>query len=266
MRIVVTHAAKEVEPIFRKTGGAHGYACAQVDPAFAGNREGMFEQAVRYDTWAPNIAIKLPATLAGLDVMEKCCAEGMTVTMTVSFSVPQVWAIGRRYQEIIGKRKSGARAGRCFSVIMIGRLDDYLREVFADNREPISEGELRMAGLSVVKHAYQLYRENGFSALLLVAALRGNYHMTGLAGGDLVMSLHPTVQKTLLEEPVERAEGIDTPIPPAVQEKLYRVPEFRKAWDRDGLAEKDLTTFGVTQRTLATFVETGWKPLEQFQL
>jgi transaldolase len=134
------------------------------------------------------------------------------------------------------------------------------------HREPISEKEMQMTGLSVVKHAYQLYRENGFEAVLLIAALRGNYHMTGLAGGDLVMSIHPTYQKSLLEEPVERVEKIDEPIPPAVQEKLYRVPEFRKAYDPQGLSEKEMVAFGVTQRTLAQFVETGWKPLEQFQL
>lgn len=61
-------------------------------------------------------------------------------------------------------------------------------------------------------------------------------------------------------------EQIDAPIPPAVREKLYRVPEFRKAYDPLGLSEKEMVAFGVTQRTLAQFVETGWKPLEQFQL
>ena len=82
------------------------------------------------------------------------------------------------------------------------------------------------------------HRENGFEAVLLIAALRGNYQMTGLAGGDLVMSIPPSYQKSLLEEPVERVEKIDEPIPPAVQEKLYRVPEFRKAYDPQGLSEK----------------------------
>jgi len=90
--------------------------------------------------------------------------------------------------------------------------------------------------------------------------------LAGLAGGDLVMSIHPTYQKSLLEEPVERVEKIDEPIPPAVQEKLYRVPEFRKAYDPQGLSKKEMVAFGVTPRTLAQFVETGWKPLEQFQL
>ncbi len=266
MRIVVTHAAKEVEPIHRRTSGRHGYACAQVDPSSAGNRQGMYEQAKRFNDWAPNIAIKLPATLAGIEVMEKCCAEGMAVILTVSFCVPQVWAVGRRYQHVLRAGKPGAKIGRCFSVIMIGRLDDYLREVFADNEEPIAEEELRMAGLAVVKHAYRLYRENGFEATLLVAALRGNYHMTGLTGGDLTMSIHPTYQKSLVEEHVGREESIDAPIAPAVLERLCRVPEFRKVYDPQGLSEKEMISFGLTQRTLAQFIEMGWKPLEQFQL
>lgn len=267
MRIVVTHAAKQVEPIFERTSGEHGYACAQVDPAFAGDREVMYAQAVRYNSWAPNIAIKLPATLAGLDVMEKCAGEGMTCTVTVSFTVPQVWETGRRFQEILRQnKKRGSKSGRCFSVIMIGRLDDYLRQVFTDNGDPITEAELQMAGLSVVKNAYRLYRAYGFEAVLLIAALRGNYHMTELAGGDLVMSIHPTYQKKLLEGSIERRQPIDEPIPAGVQEKLYRIPEFRKAYEPDGLSEKELVAFGATQRTLAQFTETGWRPLEQFEL
>jgi len=266
MRIVVTHAARQVEPIHRRTSGKNGYACAQVDPSLAGNREAMHEQAGRFNAWAPNIAIKLPATLAGLDVMEKCCAEGMTVTLTVSFCVPQALAIGRRYQEILRAGKPGASIGRCFSVIMIGRLDDYLREVFADNREVVAEKDLRMAGLAVVKRALALYRENRFEATLLVAALRGNYHMSALAGGDLVMSIHPRYQKSLLEEAVERAEKIDEAIPPDIVERLCRIPEFRRVYDPAGIPEKDMISFGLTQRTLSQFVETGWKALEQFRL
>ena len=40
--------------------------------------------AHRFTAWAPNIAVKLPATSAGLDVLEECIAEGITITATVS--------------------------------------------------------------------------------------------------------------------------------------------------------------------------------------
>jgi transaldolase len=149
---------------------------------------------------------------------------------------------------------------------MIGRLDEYLREVCTDNGDGLSNEEIRYAGLSVVKRANRLYREKGYEAKLLVAALRGNYHMTGLAGGDLVLSIHPTYQKTLLEGPAERALCIDEPIPAVIKAELDRVPEFVRAYEPDGLSEKEMLSYGLTQRTLSQFIESGWKPLEQFTL
>jgi len=266
MRIVVVDAAKQLEPIFDSSRRRHGYVCAQVNPSLAGNREAMFEMATRFNAWAPNIAVKLPATAAGLDVMEKCVCAGITVTITVSFCVPQVYAAGARYQQLVSTRKVGSSIGKCFAVIMIGRLDDYLREVFSDNQDPISEEEVRMAGLSVVKHAYQLYQQNEFETVLLIAALRGNYHVTGLVGGNLVMSIHPTYQKSLQADPDGFERKISEQIPAAIQNKLDGLPEFVRAYAPQGISDKEMITFGPTQRTLAQFIEAGWKPLEQFQL
>jgi len=182
----------------------------------------------------------------------------------VSFTVPQVLAAGRRFQEAMRRRTPGARHGRCFAVVMIGRLDDYVREVCADNADGLSNEEIQSAGLSVVKRAYRWYREKGYEAKLLVAALRGTHHMTGLAGGDLVMSIHPAWQRILLEGPAGRALHIDEPVPAAIQAKLDRVPEFVRAFEPNGLSEKEMVSYGLTQRTLSQFVESGWKLLEQF--
>jgi transaldolase len=264
MRIVVTDAARRLEPVYRSTGGAQGYVCAQVDPSCAGDRAAMEDMARRFDAWAPNIAVKLPATSAGLDVMERCVVDGITTTITVSFTVPQVLAAGRRFQEAASRRKPGTRGGRCFAVVMIGRLDEYVREVCVDNGENLSDEEIRWAGLSVVKRAHRLYRERGYDAILLIAALRGTYHMTNLAGGNLIMSIHPTWQKALLAGPVDRGRHIDEPIPASVQAKLDRVNEFVRAYEPDGLSEHEMVSYGVTQRTLSQFVESGWKLLEQF--
>jgi transaldolase len=265
MRIVVVSAARALEPIHRSTQGAQGYVCAQVDPSLAGNRAGMQAMGMRLAAWGPNIAVKLPATSAGLDVMERLCADGIAVTVTVSFTVAQACAIAERYQRVVSGHEGRGRVGRCFAVMMIGRLDDYLREVCADNESPLAEQEIQSAGLSVVKNAYRLYREKRFAATLLVAALRGNYHMTGLAGGNLIMSIHPTCQKSLLAGPAVREKLIDEPIPSAVQEKLLSVPEFMRAFEPNGLSEKEMISFGLTQRTLAQFTDGGWKLLEQFQ-
>jgi len=175
--------------------------------------------------------------------MEKCCAKGISVTVTVSFCVPQACAPARRYREVLRKGKPGDMIGKCFAVVMIGRLDDCLRQVFANIEEGVSEQEVRMAGLSVVKNAHKLFRKERLEALLLIAAPRGNCHMT---------------------ESVPKAERIAEPVPVAVQEKLHRIPEFRRAYDPEGLSENDMITFGPTQRTLSQFTEAGWKLLEHF--
>lgn len=266
MQVVVQQAAEALLPIYERTAGRQGYVCAQVNPAQAGNREAMLAMARRLTAWAPNIAVKLPATAAGLDVLEECAADGVTVTLTVSFTVPQVIAIAERYRRGLARaRAAGVKPGRCFSVMMIGRLDDYLRDIALDRKADVSEADIRQAGLATVKRAYSIYRAQGYEATLLIAALRGVHHMTGLAGADLIMSIHPAVQTPLLQGDVPRTFGIDEPVAADVIERLRALPEFVRSYEPDGMKPDDFMAFGLTQRTLTQFVESGWKLLETFR-
>jgi transaldolase len=265
MYIVARETAARLEPQFQRTSSAEGYVCAQVSPSKAADREAMLAMARRFHVWAPNIAVKLPVTAAGLDVLEECVAEGITITATVSFNVPQVIAIGERHRKGAARaRQSGVVPGRCFAVIMIGRLDDYLRDVAHDNRLEISESDIRQAGLAVTKRAYRIYQEQKYEAVLLVAALRGAYHMTGLAGADLIMSIHPSNQKLLLEDGVPRERRIDLPIEPGVIQRLQRMPDFVRSYEPDGMSAEDFISFALVQRTLTQFHEAGWAKLESW--
>jgi transaldolase len=265
MSIAITHAARQLEPQYEKSEGRMGYVCAQVNPARAADRECMFEMARRFHTWAPNIAVKLPATAAGLDVLEDCTAEGITATLTISYTVPQVIAIAERHRLGIRRaRQNGVEPGKCFAVIMIGRLDDYIRDVAHDSKAGISESDIRQAGLAVSKRAYSIYRQCDYEAVLLVAALRGTYHMTELAGADIIMSIAPPYQEMLLSEELPRAERIGREIPVDVIERLSAMGEFARAYEPGGMAPEEFITYGVTQKTLAQFYEGGWKLLENF--
>jgi transaldolase len=259
MRIPVTKAAARLH-------GQPGFVCAQVNPARAGDRDCMLSMARRMHAWAGNIAVKLPATAAGLDVLEECVAEGITVTATVSFTVPQALAIAERHRA--GSQRAlanGIEPGQCFAVIMIGRLDDYLREVAHDSQAAVEESDIRQAGLAVTKRAYSLYKERGYQAVLLVAALRGDYHLTELAGSDLVMSIHPSYQRNFVTLDLPREERIDRPVPPDAIERLCTMPEFVRSYEPDGMAPRDFMAFGLTQRTLSQFAEVGWKPMESYR-
>jgi transaldolase len=265
MQIVVSRTAEKLLPEYETSQGTSGFVCAQVNPARAGDRDAMQAMARRFHAWAPNIAVKLPATSAGLDVLEDCVAEGITVTATVSFTVPQAVAIAERDQAGIGRaRERGIEPGKCFAVIMIGRLDDYLREVALDNRAAVSECDIRQAGLAVTKRAYALYRKQGYTAKLLVAALRGNYHLTELAGADILMSIAPPYQEIFVTQDLAREERIERPVPGDVIDRLRQLPEFVRSYEPEGMTPGEFVGYGVTQRTLSQFVEAGWRLLETF--
>ena len=265
IRIVVTHAAAQYKSVYDKTNGREGYVCAQVNPALAGDRDAMLAMARRFHSFAPNIAVKLPVTAAGLDVLETCTSEGITVTATVSFCVPQVVQIAESYRRGIKRAKdNGVEPGKCFSVIMIGRLDDYLKDVAKDAKAALSEFDIQQAGLAATKRAYAIYQERGYKAVFIIAALRGTHHITELVGADLIMSIHPKYQEMFLSRKMPREKRIGKEISAEVIDRLMKLPEFVRSYEPDGMTPEEFITYGATQRTLTQFAEIGWKQLESF--
>ena len=263
IRAVTQNAASMFKPIHDRTAGKKGYVCAQVAASLAADRQQMWEMANRFHSWAQNIAIKLPVTAAGLDVLEDCAAAGMTVTATVSFTVPQVLSVAKRYRKGLARaREAGKSPGRCYAVIMAGRLDDYLSEIAADRRADVSPADIQKASIAVVKRAYALYEENGYEAELMVAAHRGSYHTTELVGAKMILSIHPKYQGLLLQPGIARdPHGIDRPIDTKIVERLMTLPEFVRAYEPDGMRPDDFISYGLTQRTLAQF-QASWSQIE----
>jgi len=266
IHLVVAEGSHKLEPIFQHSNKTKGYICAQVDPSCAGNRDSMRAMAQRFSKWAPNISVKLPATRAGIEILEECAAEGIPVTGTVSFSVSQMLAVAEAYGR--GSKKAmqnGKTPAPCNAVLMIGRIDDYLSEIVADNKKNISLADIQKAGLAIAKRAYSLFVERKYAAKILVAAMRGTHHVTELAGADLILSIQPKYQHELVERNVVAIENFAIPIEAQVLERLSGIKEFARAYEPDGLTCDEFISFGVTQRTLSQFAETGWKRLESMK-
>lgn len=266
LKTVVQNTAKQFESIYEQNNKEAGLVCAQVDPAMASNRDAMMDMAQRFHKWAPNIAVKLPATSAGLDVLEECIAQGITIASTVSFTVPQVIAAAQRHKNGITRAKrNGITPGKCFAVIMIGRIDGYLGEVAQDQKVDVTEADIKQAGLAIAKRAYSIYKKEAYEAKLMVAALRGTYHMEQLAGADLIMSIFPAYQHMLLKPGIPRKMHIDEPIDSKVISKLEKIPEFVRAYEPDGLKPQEFITYGVTQKTLSQFSSAGWALIDSIK-
>lgn len=259
LSLTVAKLASALKPIYDKTNGKQGYACAQVNPSNQGDADAMLAQARRYQKIAPNISIKLPACAAGIEAMEECVAEGMCTTITASFTVPQALAVGACYERGAARaRQAGITPQPCFAVLMIGRLDDYLRDIARDTKAAVSEADIRCAGIAVAKHAYELFEKYNYTPIIMPAGLRGTYHVTELAGANMVFSVAPKIQSMLENVDCPFEQKINNQIDPAVLERLRTMREFCRAYDEDGMDISEFLTYGATQRTLSQFVEAGW--------
>ncbi len=265
LELVATYAAEQVYPVYKTTKGRNGYALGQLNPARAGDAEGMLLQARRVHSWGENIAVKLPATAAGLDVVEHLVEEGIPICATINVSVSQALAVADAYER--GKKKaiaSGSAPPLCIVVQQVGRLDDYLRDVAMDMRLDIPESDLRMAGLAVAKRTYARFTQRKTDCVIMPAGLRGEYHITGMAGGNLIYTINTRMQDMMLESDPEQRPGIGDPVDPKIIDSLMRIPEFVRAYEPDGMTPSEFISYGVTQKLLSQFYETGWAPLETY--
>ena len=262
---VTGYYAQETRPIFDKGIPGKGYVCAQTNPNKTGDTEYMIAQAKTLASWAPNIVVKLPATNAGITAYEECVAQGLNVAATVSFTVPQVLAVGEAAER--GKeraRKNGIQPGLTIAVMMVGRLDDYLRDVAHDNGAKVEESDIVQAGVACMKKAYHIFQERGYTTFLMPAGCRGTNHVTEFAGAKMIMSIAPKIVNQLaLDTPQE--ERIDVPVAADVIERLMTMAEFRKAYLEDGMTREEFITFGSANRTTDQFINDGWAPLLSYE-
>ena len=84
-----------------------------------------------------------------------------------------------------------------------------------------------------------------------------------LAGAQLVMSVHPKYQQLFFDSPLPREPLIAKPVDPQVVNRLNQMPEFVRAYEPDGMSAEQFISYGVTQRTLSQFYESGWARLEK---
>ena len=266
LRCVTVEVAKKFQGIYEATQGVQGYVCAQVNPKKQGDTAAMVEMGKRLAAWAPNIAVKVPATAAGIRAIEELAAEGITTVGTVSFTMPQAVAVAAAQQRGLDRcRAAGKKPGKAFSVIMVGRLDDYLRDIAKDMQADVAEADIIQAGTAAMKKAYAICRERGYESKLMPAGMRGGYHAVALAGADMTMSLSAGILTALGKE-TAFVEHIDEAVAEQTIASLNTIPEFVRAYNLEALPEAEFIRFGASQRTLSQFVEAGWSMIAEFPL
>ena len=114
---VSLEAARMLEPAFERHQGRNGRLSMQTDPRLHRDATGLADQAVYFSGLAKNIIVKIPATATGLRAIEDATARGVSVNVTVSFSVPQAVATAEAIERGLAARERAgedtSHMGRC---------------------------------------------------------------------------------------------------------------------------------------------------------
>jgi transaldolase len=250
-------AAKLLEPIFEAQGGRNGRLSIQTDPRLFRNSPAIVDQALAFNSLAPNMIVKIPVTRAGIPAIEEATYLGISINATVCFTLPQCVAVAEAVERGLHRREREGKDIESMGpvcTIMVGRLDDWLRVVMEREGISIDPGHLEWAGVAVFKKTYRIFRERGYRIRLLSAAFRNHMHWSEFIGADAVVSPTFAWQQRLNASDIEVKPRIDDRVDPMVVDQLLaHFPDFRRAYTEDGLAVEEFDHFGATLRTLRQF-------------
>ncbi len=198
----VRNACDVLRPVFDRTNGLDGRVSIEVDPRLAHDTQKTAAQAV--ELWKivdrPNTLIKIPATKEGLPAISRTLAEGISVNVTLIFSV-------ERYQEVMDAYLNGLdaalAAGHDISKIhsvasfFVSRVDtevDKRLDAIGTPQAVQLKGSAALANARIAYHAYQQVFEidSRFPALREQGALpqRALWASTGTKNPDYADTLY----------------------------------------------------------------------------
>lgn len=271
---VGVNGAKLLQPVFEREGRKKGRLSIQTNPTFYRDTKAIVEQAVHLHSLAPNIQVKIPVTSAGIPAIEEATYRGVNINATVNFTIPQAIAVAEAVERGLNRRAAEGHDISTMSpvcTIMVGRVDDWINVLVKRDDITVHPGYLPWAGVAVMKKAYRIFQERGYRARLLAAAYRHHLHWTEFIGGDLIVSMPYEWQRRFNASDLEVKERIHEPVDPEIVDALYRhFPDFRRAYDEDGMTIEEFDTYGATVRTLRGFIASYYELIalirEQFIL
>ena len=165
---ITTHDVATASDIFREvydaTAGRDGRVSIEVEPGLAHDAAGTIQQAK--ELWAkvdrPNAMIKIPATLEGLEAITEVIGAGISVNVTLIFSL-------ERHREVINAYLAGLEKAKAAGIdlstihsvasFFVSRvdteIDKRLQEIGTDDAIALKS----KAGIANARLAYQVYEQ-----------------------------------------------------------------------------------------------------------
>ncbi|MFG3615370.1 transaldolase [Nocardia sp. NPDC047654] len=267
-------------PVFEATNGVDGRVSIEVDPRLAFDADRTVAQAV--ELWKivdrPNLFIKIPATEEGLSAITAVIAEGISVNVTLIFSVQRYRAVMGAYLEGVKKAKvAGHDPAKIHSVasFFVSRVDteiDKRLEAIGTEEALALRGKAGIANAHLAYAEYQDVFDGGkhTSTFLNLAASGANrqrplWASTGVKNPDYADTMYvtelvaPNTVNTLPEKTLQAAADHGTIRGDAVSGKAAAAKEVFDRLEAVGVDLDDV--FAVLEREGVDKFEKSWEEL-----
>lgn len=258
---MVKPIADQFMPLFKESGGQHGFVSIQGDPFADDVTSEIIEQALDNRQVSPNICCKIPLTEPGLAAIEQLIPMNVPINSTEIFGVSQMVALAETYEKV-------ARASGVFPMMYMSHIagiyDDYLRNYVVEHDIQMSPDVLHQAGLAVARKVYRLMTERAYKCIFIAGGARGLHHFTEMVGGKVCVTINweGTADK-LIEQNPPVVYRLFNPVPDKVIDELMeKLPDFRKGYLEDGLSIEEFECFGPVQLFKSAFTDSWGRVLK----
>jgi transaldolase len=160
----VRHACDLLRDVYDATAGEDGRVSIEVDPRLAKDTEKTIEQArVLWQTVdRSNLFVKIPATMEGLPAITQAISEGISVNVTLIFSLDRYRAVAAAYLDGLERAQaagidlSGIRSVASFFVSRVDTEIDKRLDAIGTDEAKALRGK---AGIANARLAFEAYEE-----------------------------------------------------------------------------------------------------------
>jgi len=169
----IRNACDILRPVYDATEGLDGYVSIEVPPTIAHDTEATIKEARRYyqEVGRENLMIKIPGTEAGLPAVEQVISEGISVNVTLLFSVQSyvntAWAYIRGLEKRVAEGQDISKISSVASFFLSridsnidGKIDAKLKKGVDDITQEAKlktvKGKVAIANAKI---AYQEYKK-----------------------------------------------------------------------------------------------------------
>ena len=168
VRMITTYdvrwACDVFAPVYEASNGVDGRVSIEVDPRLAHDTERTIAEA-RQLWWLvdrPNLFIKIPATKAGLPAIAQCISEGISVNVTLIFSLERYGEVIEAFLDGLEQaRTAGRELSRLTSVasFFVSRVDTEIDTRLDKMGTEEAKALKGKAAIANARLAYQLYEQ-----------------------------------------------------------------------------------------------------------